>query len=140
MALRDLYESKEHSNNFAHFSAMTYTLNLDGDIAPKEKILLKSFARKLNITEQEFQMILKDPKRYPIQKPTNSEKRLRRIFDMFKIIFADHKIDDEEREFIYEYATALGFSDNNIKKVIDRSIAMFSGKFDFEDYDHFIKK
>lgn len=68
------------------------------------------------------------------------EKRLERLHDLFKIIFADSEIDNEEETLIKRYAIGLGFSNDNAEKIIKRSIQIFSGQLNFEDYQYLLDK
>jgi uncharacterized tellurite resistance protein B-like protein len=139
MSFIDLYGNSEHRKNVAHFAAIATLAATDGDINVEEMELLNRFAVKLDITEQEYKEVMKKSNKYPIDPPFSSEKRLERLFDLFKIIFVDHGIDDEERVLIKKYAIGLGFSNESADKVIQKSIAIFSGRIDFEDYLYLLK-
>jgi len=140
MSFVDLYSSGEHRRNLAHFASIASLAAVDGDVNPKEKELLDRFARKLDITETEYSEVMNTENKYPINPPSTSEERLERLFDLFRIIFADHEIDEEEMTLINKYAIGLGFSGDSAKKVIDRSIVIFSGKIDFDDYLYLLKR
>ena len=66
---------------------------------------------------------------------TYTINRLKRIFAIFRIVFAYNKMNRKERQFIYPYALQIGFSKNNARKVVAKSTAMFTGSIDFEDYN-----
>ncbi|MFT6837838.1 MAG: hypothetical protein ACJAZR_001367, partial [Sediminicola sp.] len=70
---------------------------------------------------------------------TSSERRLERLFDLFKIIFVDHMIDDDELILIKKYAIGLGYTTEAANKIITRSINIFGGQIDFEDYVYLVK-
>ena len=59
---------------------------------------------------------------------------------MFQIVFADNIFDDNEREMVYKYAIELGYSPNKANAVINKSISLFTGKFNFIEYSDFITK
>ena len=131
--------SSEHQNNLSHFMAMAYVAQIDGKLKKKEIALLKGFAIELGIEPNEYEQILQKPYRPIIRSSNSTTKRLKRIFSMFKIVFANHKMDRNERFFIYRYALQIGFSKSNARKVIRKSSAMFTGEFDFNAYDSFVK-
>jgi len=139
MSFTDLYGNPEHRKNVAHFAAMATLAASDGKISDEEKTMLDRFARKLEISDSEYREVMKPQNTYPIEPPVDSEKRLERLYDLFKIIFVDHMIDDEEMTLLRKYAIGLGFSDDSANKVIARSVAIFSGKVDFEDYLYLLK-
>ncbi|MDP5044653.1 MAG: TerB family tellurite resistance protein, partial [Leeuwenhoekiella sp.] len=83
---------------------------------------------------------VENARKYPINPPNTSEKRLERLHDLFKMIFIDHEIDDHERFLIEKYAIGLGFSAEKSKSLIERSIEIFQGGVDFEDYIYLLNK
>ncbi|MDO1513241.1 TerB family tellurite resistance protein [Maribacter confluentis] len=139
MSFADLYTSGEHRRNLAHFAALATLASIDGEISAEEKALLDRFASKLDITKAEYEEVLKKENKYPIDSTPDSEKRLERLYDLFRIIYSDHAIDDEEMILIKKYAIGLGFTGEKADKVIERSIAIFGGKIDFEDYLYLLK-
>lgn len=140
MSFSDLFGSGEHLRNLSHFASIVNLAAVDGDINQEEELLLRRFARKLDINEEEYAKVLENPKSFPISAYNSVEKRLERIHDLFKIIFADHDIDDEETELVRKYAIGLGFSSQASDGIIKRSIQIFSGQLNFEDYRYLLEK
>ncbi|WP_010520667.1 hypothetical protein [Aquimarina agarivorans] len=99
---------------------------------------MKRFARKLDVDDSEFEEILKTPKHYPINPPNNSGERLERLYDLFKIIYADHTMDEIEKKLIKKYAIGLGFSSERSEQLLKKSAELFGGKIDFEDYSSIV--
>ncbi len=139
MSFTDLYGNPEHRKNVAHFAAIATLAASDGVISKEEQTMLDGFARKLEISEKEYKEVMDSNKKFPIEPPTSLEKRMERLYDLFRIIFADNVIDDEEMLLLRKYAIGLGFSNDSANQVIERSIAIFSGKIDFEDYLYLLK-
>ncbi|SIQ11928.1 tellurite resistance TerB family protein [Maribacter ulvicola] len=140
MSFADLYTSGEHRRNLAHFAALATLASIDGEISTEEKNMLDRFATKLDITKSEYEEVFNKENKYPIDSTSDSEKRLERLFDLFRIVYSDHEIDDEERILLKKYAIGLGFTGEKADKIIERSVAIFSGKFDFEDYLYLLNK
>ncbi len=139
MSFIDLYGNNEHHHNLAHFAAMATLAASDGIIHPAERKLLDQFAYKLDITTDEYKEVMKKENKYPINPPLSSEKRLERLYDLFRIIFVDHDIDEGEMQLIQKYAIGLGFSPAAASKVIQRSLVIFRGQLDFDDYMYLIR-
>ena len=139
MAFTDLYGNNEHRSNLAHFAALATLAASDGVVAAEEKKMLDRFAEKLGISAAEYKEVMKKENKYPIEPPSDAEKRLERLFDLFKIIFADHQIDEEEMVLLKKYAIGLGFSGERADQLIERSVAIFSGGIDFDDYVYLLK-
>lgn len=126
--------SKEHSKRFAHFSSLVYVAQSNGVIDDDEKAFLRPIAIKLGITEEEYNMLIANPKKYPVERSSDTNKSLRRLFEMFQVIYADGIQDDLQRKIVYDYALELGFSHQYAEKVVDKSVVLFSGNFSFKDY------
>jgi len=139
MSYVDLYSTGTHRRNLAHFASIATLAAVDGAINSKEKELLDRFANKLDITEDEYQEVMNSENKYPINPPASSEERLERLFDLFRIIFVDNVIDKEERTLITKYAIGLGYRSESANLIIKRSIDIFTGKIDFEDYLYLLK-
>ena len=140
MSFTDLFESGMHRKNLAHFAAMVNIAASDDHIDESEMTLLNRMAHKLNISDDEFKKVLKDPNQYPVHPSLSADDRLERMLDLFKIIFADHTIDDEERVLIEKYAIGLGYTHESAKVLIEKSIKIFKGGLDLDDYRFLLNK
>lgn len=140
MSISDLFGSGEHLRNLSHFAAIVNLASVDGEINADEEAQLKRFARKLDINEHEYERVIRNPKSFPISASNSVEQRLERLHDLFQIIYADHDIDEEETELIKKYAIGLGFSSQASEGIIKRSIQIFSGQLNFEDYRYLLEK
>jgi len=138
MPILDLYYHSEHQKNFAHFASLASLAAVDGEVNPQEKKVLDRFAYKMGISISEYKEIMKKENKYPIDPSTSLEERLERLHDLFRIIFADHNIDDDEMVLLKRYAIGLGFPDKKADRIIEKSVAIFSGRINFDDYHYLI--
>lgn len=134
MSISDLFGTGEHTRNLSHFASIVNIAAVHGEIKENEENLLRRFARKLDISESEYVTVIENPTKFPIQPSNSLERRLERLHDLFVIIFCDHAIDEDEARLLKRYAIGLGFSTEAADKVINRSIQIFSGQIEFEDY------
>lgn len=140
MSFTDLFERGEHSRNLSHFASIANIAAIDGELNEEEEKLLKRFARKLDIDEDEYQEVIKNPSKYPINPPNSADRRLERMHDLFEMIFADHEIDDHERFLIERYAIGLGYTAELAQKLIKRSIEIYDGGLNLEDYRYLLNR
>lgn len=140
MSFSDLYGSGEHVRNLGHFAAIVNMAAIDGEISPREEKLIRRFASKLDISEEEYIKVVDNPSAFPIHPPNSYERRLSTLHDLFVIIFANHEMDEEEAHLLKRYAIGLGFSQEQSEKIISRSIQIFSGELDFEDYKYLLSR
>ena len=134
MSFVDLYSNSEHRNNVAHFAAIATLAAVDGSINEAEMLILNRFAKKLDISNEEYAEVMKKENKYPIAPPSDAHSRLERLYDLFKIIFADHNIDEEEASLVLKYAIGLGYKAADAQKIIKRSSDIFGGRLSFEEY------
>lgn len=133
MSILDAYESGEHRSNIAHYAAIVKLALVDGPINEGEESVLKRLAFKLDVTDEEAKQIFKDPEKYPLIAPYTLEERKERLHDLCRTIFADHKIDDEERALVFKYAIGLGFSNGKATEEIENCFKLFNGEVELED-------
>lgn len=139
MPIVDLYFHSEHRRNLAHFASLASLAAVDSEVNHKEKGLLDRFARKLDISNEEYKEVMKKSNQYPITASNSLEERLERLYDLFKLIYVDHHVDDEEMVLLKKYAIGLGFPVKKANHIIEKSVAIFSGRFNFEDYLYILK-
>ncbi len=140
MSFTDLFESGEHKRNLGHFASIASIAAVDGDLDPDEEKMLRRFARKLDIDESEYTEVLKNPTKYPINPPNSADKRLERMHDLFEMIFSNHDIDEDELNLVEKYAIGLGYTEQLANKLIKRSIDIYKGGLDMEDYRYLLNK
>jgi uncharacterized tellurite resistance protein B-like protein len=140
MPILDLYYHSEKKKNLAHFAALASLAAVDGVVSAREKAALDRFAHKLDITEEEYKEVMKKSNRYPIEPQNEAAKRLERLYDLFRLIFADHTIEKVEMGLLKKYAIGLGYPTNKADRIIEKSVAIFTGRIPFEDYVYLMKK
>lgn len=134
MSIVDLFESNEHKNNVAHFAAIVNLAAVDGTINTEEKNVIKRLADKLDISQEEYKRIIKNIEKYSLSPPYSLKKRLERLYDLFKTIYADHYMNAQEQKLVLRYAMELGYTNEEAREIIENSVRIFGGKIDFEEY------
>lgn len=140
MSFSSLFESGERARNKSHFATIVSIAQSNKSVSPEEAVVIARFKAKLDITDADYTEILKDPTAYPVTPPTNSEERIQWLHDLFKIVFADHEMDDNEHKLLKRYATAIGYNDADAEYLVNRSIDIFSGHLNLEDYRYLLNK
>ncbi|PQJ31757.1 hypothetical protein BST92_07390 [Nonlabens arenilitoris] len=140
MSFSSLFESGESARNKSHFATLVSIAQSHDNMSAQETVVLERFKSKLDISDSDYAAILKNPSAYPVTPPTDSEERIQWLHDLFKIVFADHAMDDNEHKLLRRYATAIGYNDEDAKYLVDRSIEIFSGHLNLEDYRYLLNK
>lgn len=140
MSIKDLYTSGFIKRNNGHFAAIVRVALSDGDIVEAEKQFLDRLARKLTISESEYANILENPTAYPINPPTTYNRRLERLFDLVRMVYADLEVKDAQISVLERIAVGLGFAPANVTYVIQKALALVAeGVDDLDTFSDEIK-
>ncbi|WP_438961829.1 TerB family tellurite resistance protein [Nonlabens sp.] len=140
MSFSSLFESGARARNKSHFATIVALAKSNNIISPEETAVLQRLKSKLDISDSDYDVILKDPAAYPVTPPTDSEERIQWLHDLFKIVFADHNMDENEHKLLRRYATAIGYNDEDAAYLVQRSVEIFSGHLNLEDYRYLLNK
>lgn len=140
MAIADFFATGEHKQNLGHFANLVEIAMIDEVVTEGEEKLLKRTARRLNISDEEYKAILKDPKKYPINPPIGYDASLERLYRLTQMIYADDEPTMDEVNVLKKVATALSIPLDNIDKVCSEAIHLVMNDNDLEDFTAAIKK
>ena len=140
MAISDLYSSGKHKQEIGHFASVVKIAKTDAVITEAEQKLLDRAARNLNISETEYEAILKTPEKFPVNPPVSYDESIERLYTLTKMIYADKEVHKEEVVLLQKITTALSFPIDNIEKVCDEAIHLVMNENDLDDFTTAIKK
>lgn len=124
MSFSELFESGFKKRNEDHFAAIVRVAMSDGVINDAEKAFLDRLATKLDITEQDYKDILKDYKNHPINAPHSYDKRLDRLYDLARMVWADHIEGPNQVVLLEKLCIGLGFNPDNVKYIADKALTL----------------
>lgn len=139
MSFSDLFDSGFKKRNEDHFAAIVRVAMGDGVISDEEKAFLDRLANNLDISEDDYKLILKDYKSHPINPPLSYDNRLERLYDLSRMVYVDHINGQPEVSLLTKIAVGLGFNANNVKYIIDKAMVLVSQNVDLETFRHEIK-
>ncbi len=139
MSILDLYDSGFKQRNTGHFAAIVRVAMSDGVITDDERSFLDRLGRKLDISDNEYQEILKAYDTYPINPPITYESRLERLFDLGRMVYADHELGNGQVVLLERLAVGLGFSTHNVKYVVDKALALIRSNTDADTFKEEIR-
>ena len=134
MSFSDLFDSEFKNRNKGHFSAIVRVALADGIFADEEKTFLDKLAAKLEISKEEYEEILENPLKYPINPPYLYEQRLERLYDLVRMVHLDHHIGDKQDILLRKFGLALGFTPENVNYIIDKALSLIDKKADYETF------
>ncbi len=134
MSFSDLFDSGFKKRNEDHFASIVRVAMDDGIITDEEKAFLGRLARNLDISESDYETILKDYQSHPINPPTSYDRRLERLFDLARMVYVDHIKGDHEEIVMRKIAIGLGFSSENVKYVVDKALTLVDNGVDLDTF------
>ena len=134
MSFSDLFDSEFKSRNKAHFSAIVRVAIADGDLTKEEKEFLDKLAVRLEISASEYEEILENPLKYPINPPYLHTQRLERLYDLSRMVYVDHVLGPKQKEVLIKFALALGFTPGNVPFIVDKAMSLLVLHVDLDTF------
>ena len=139
MAISDLYDNEFRKRNKDHFAAIVRVAMSDDIITDDEKQFLDRLANKLNISDQDYKKILKDYESHPINAPVSYDERLERLYDLTRMVWADHIREVEQVKLLRKFCVALGFHATNVKYITEKALDLVRLGHDLDEFVYGIK-
>lgn len=135
MSLSGLFTSGFKQRNRDHFAAIVRVALSDGIITDEEKAFLNRTAINLEIEDAEVAEIMANPDSYPINPPANEQRRLERLFDLTRMVYADHIADEGEIQLLNRLVVGLGFATDEANAIAEKALTLVA---DGNDEDEFV--
>ena len=139
MSFSDLFNSGFKKRNEDHFAAIVRIAMDDGVISDEEKAFIDRLARNLNISEGDYEIILKDYQSHAINPPTSYNRRLERLYDLARMVYVDHIKGEHEEVLLIKIGVGLGFHPENVKYIVDKALTLVSNGVDLDTFMEEIK-
>lgn len=134
MSFSDLFNSEFKNRNKGHFSAIVRVAIADGALSKEEKEFLDKLAIRLEISAAEYEEILENPSKYPINPPYLHTQRLERLYDLSRMVYADQVLGPKQKEILTKFALALGFTPGNVSYIIDKAMSLLMLNVDLDTF------
>jgi uncharacterized tellurite resistance protein B-like protein len=134
MSIADLYSSGFKQRNRDHFAAIVRVASSDGIISAEEEAFINRLAINLEIEEEEVKTIKNNLDAYPINPPSTEQQRLERLYDLSRMVFADHIAEDAERQLIRRLVVGLGFSTSQSETIIEKAFRLIEQGLDIDAF------
>lgn len=134
MFYSDLYTPGFKSRNRDHFAAIVRIALADGVISEEEKAFIDRLAIHLEIEDEEKASILENSDQHPINPPTTKQGRLERLYDLARMVLADHIADEAEKQLMKRMVVGLGFPTDQIEPLIDKAFTLIKDESDQDDF------
>lgn len=139
MSFSDLFDNEFKTRNKGHFSAIVRVALSDGEITSEEKEFLDKLAIRLEISQQEYEEILENPTKYPINPPVLYTQRIERLYDLSRMVYADHILGPKQKQILIRFALALGFTPSNVDYIVDKALSLLLLNVDLDTFTYEIQ-
>ncbi|MFS4466624.1 TerB family tellurite resistance protein [Maribacter sp. 2210JD10-5] len=139
MSISDLFDSGFQKRNQDHFAAIVKVAMSDGVITNDEKAFLDRLASRLSISDNDYKEILKDYMTHPVNPPTSYDERLERLYDLARMVYADHHLGERQTPMLERLGIGLGFSPENVSYVVDKALKLVNSGVDIDGFSEEIK-
>lgn len=134
MSIADLFDSEFKARNKGHFSAIVRVALADGRVSEQEQEFLDKLASRLEISQEEYDEILADPLKYPINPPVMHVQRLERLYDLGRMVHTDHQLGDKQDTMLRRFALALGFTPGDVDAIVNKALRLIDMKVDLDTF------
>ena len=93
----------------SHFLNMYLIAMSDNEFDEKEMQTILKIGEDKGITKEEFEQIIINPTKVEFKIPDDTIKKIEYLFDFAKIIWADEKVDDNERISLQNFCEKFDF-------------------------------
>jgi uncharacterized tellurite resistance protein B-like protein len=139
MSIADFFDSGFQKRNQDHFAAIVRVAMSDGIITEDEQAFLDRLARKLDITDGDYSEILKDYQSHPVNPPSSYDRRLERLYDLARMVYADDELGERQKRMLERLCVGLGFSTANVVYVVDKALKLVHAGVDEDNFIDEIK-
>ena len=134
MSITELYDSGFKSRNKGHFASIVRVALSDGKIGTEEQQFLDRLAKNLEISQAEYEEIIENPTKFPINPPYLYLQRLERLYDLSRMVFADGTIGPNQRNLVIKFAIALGFTPSNVNYIVEKALSLLAFNVDLDTF------
>jgi hypothetical protein len=135
MSIAELFDSEFKNRIKGRFSAAVRVLYADeGKFDPDEKKFLDKLAVKLDISDEEYKEILKDPLKYPLNPPYLHVDRLQYLYNISRVVHHDHQLGDKQETLLRKFTVALGFNHKNVDQIVTKALMLADKKVDLDTF------
>lgn len=117
----------------AQLAVLTKMAKVDGTVTGSEKMFLNLMARKLNISNNDFEHIYENTDKYEYVPPINEEDRFIMFYRVIQMMKMDLSVDVEEIDFCKELGQKLNISTDKIDEIIKLSIMKNKEVVEYDD-------
>lgn len=103
----------------SHFLNLYHMALSDNDFSPLELKMLYNFAQERGIDSHHLDQILHSNSTIKNHHPETLQEKIEYLHDLTQMIWADEKVDENERSALEKYIKLFDFMDENVSALAD---------------------
>ena len=108
--------SNKLKSHFLRLYQMAFT---DDDFDKLELKMLYHFANEKGVSEEQLKQVLLNPTFDNTEIPDSLDQKIDYLNDLAKMIWADGKVHQNERDTLLKYTRKFGFKEENLEGLVD---------------------
>ncbi len=140
MGIADYNLKGEQKNNIAYFASIVKLALSDSVITEAEEKLINRLAKRFHIMQEMRNEIMENPAEFSMVTPHSYNERIEQLFLLSKMIYADEVVSKKEASTLRKIAVGLGFTVDNVEKVVDEAIHLILNDNDLDDFTKAVKR
>jgi uncharacterized membrane protein YebE (DUF533 family) len=115
-----IFSQNPTDKNRSHLKNLISMAMADGSMDQREWDLLNEIARKLRLTEEDINLIQKNPDLIENITPRRHKEKVQQLYDLVCLMIADFDIDEGELRFCHKMADKLKLDPLVVDDLIDQ--------------------
>ncbi|MDB4089462.1 hypothetical protein N9544_07580 [Flavobacteriales bacterium] len=133
MSISNAYQGGQQKMNISHIENLVEVALSDGTIVKEERDFLEKISKRLSISNDDLDGIIKNVGKHPINPPVDREERYKRFFRLIQMMMSDGIIGEKQDVLIHKFAIGLGYSEERTEEIYNQTIEFVKNEVDFDD-------
>jgi hypothetical protein len=122
--------SEDLKSHFLRLYSMAFT---DDNFHPLELKMLYDFAEERGVLSSKLDELLLNPTLVQPKIPDSIDEKLTYLYQLSQMIWADGKVDENEKTTLIKYVKMFGFKDENVTDLSEYLLSAVENKISLDD-------
>ncbi|MGO2103748.1 MAG: hypothetical protein ACTH3E_11970 [Psychroflexus halocasei] len=123
-----------------HFLNLYMLALSDNDFDEKELETILQIGEEKGISQSDFEEIIINPTSTEIQYPTGFIDKIRLLYDFTRVIWADNKVENDEKDSFLKFCNKFGFEKQESEELFEWLLDLAKKEISANQLDNEIKK
>jgi len=139
MTILDALANAEYRQRISLLATLIRLSESDGKLDEKEWKIIEKVAENFGFLDEEaLKYLKKNYRKYSLDPPFSLDDRIEQLYELWKLAYADGKLDEKELRLMRRVVVSLGFPLNKIDEVYEASKEAFKKGVSKEEFNRLI--